>query len=94
MHIVRRGFCSLNTQTVGKVGLGVIILSLKSVKAVAGFLPDRDHLEGNHIHLSRLHRGVVISQAKMIVIRLAWKGETRQSLIQVFRVVNDQIISL
>jgi hypothetical protein len=51
---------------------------LQAVKALAGFLPDRDHLQGDHIHLARIARGEVIGQAQIVAARLAREVEAQQ----------------
>ena len=78
----------------GEVRLGVIIGSLDPLKSLGGFVTDGYYLEGDHIHLARLHRSVVIGQAQVLIIGLAWEVKTGQHFVQVIRVVDDQIVPL
>mgnify|MGYP006197839513 CR=1 FL=1 len=59
------------------------------LESLGGFVADSDHLEGDHIHLARLHWSIIIRQAEMLIIRLTREREAGQHFIQVHELIGQ-----
>ena len=75
VHQIRHALGGLNSKAMGEVGLGVLLLRLKAVEVLGGFLPNGDRLQGDDVTHAALDGSQVVGQTQQAALVLA--GEVK-----------------